>query len=225
MDKKHLPCTQAAGVLTWKQPKFIVLLSSQVPPPCAFSLTMPVVMCSSINTCHGGGKKERNCGKILAASSVRWNTDIRAMDGRKGFLKILAFSAPISVKVDPSRLRVNVGDVASVSCRINGFPIRRIRWIRNGKIVFAEAAAAAAETEDRTKRSQEIEGESPIELKPISWPKVERKILLNLREIYSYLRKHGELFQLKFIEILRGGGVFLRTFASLIWPLELIAFS
>ena len=26
-------------------------------PQCALSFTMPVVTCSSVNTCHGGGKK------------------------------------------------------------------------------------------------------------------------------------------------------------------------
>ena len=38
-------------------PKILVLQLSQVPPPCALSLTMPVVTCSSVNTCHVQGKK------------------------------------------------------------------------------------------------------------------------------------------------------------------------
>ena len=54
---KHLPAMPAARVQTQTWPKFIVLLSSRVPPSCALSLTMPVVMCPSVNTCHGGGKK------------------------------------------------------------------------------------------------------------------------------------------------------------------------
>ena len=60
----------------------------------ALSLTIPVILCSSVNTCHRGGKKRgiwlvdfdmnSSCGKILAAPSVRQNTDIGAMYKRKG---------------------------------------------------------------------------------------------------------------------------------------------
>ena len=67
---KHLPATQAAVVWTWTQPKILALLSSHVPPHHALSLTMPVIMCSSEDTFHRGRKKEKNCGKILAAPSV-----------------------------------------------------------------------------------------------------------------------------------------------------------
>ena len=79
----HSPAARAAGVQTWTCQVFSasILLGT---PSCALSLTMPVVMCSSMNTCHGRGKKERNLGKILAAASVRQNTDMRAMYERKG---------------------------------------------------------------------------------------------------------------------------------------------
>ena len=49
----------------------------------SWSLTMPVVTCSRVNTCHGEVKKERNQGRILAAPSVRQNTDIRVMHERQ----------------------------------------------------------------------------------------------------------------------------------------------
>ena len=60
-----------------------MLLSSQVPRH-RHSLTMPVVTCYSMNMLQHeylswGIKKERICGKILAATSVRQATDIRAM--------------------------------------------------------------------------------------------------------------------------------------------------
>ena len=58
---KHLPGTHASGVQTQTQPTFIVLLSSRVAPPCALSLTIPVVTCSRVNICHGGGKKSQVC--------------------------------------------------------------------------------------------------------------------------------------------------------------------
>ena len=54
---------------------------------CIFSLTMPVVMCSNMNTCHEGDKKRGVAVKILAAHSVRQNTDKRAMYERKGVKK------------------------------------------------------------------------------------------------------------------------------------------
>ena len=86
---KHLPAIEAAGVWTQTQLKILVRLSSWVPPPCALSL-------SHYTCCHvlqheylsRGRKKERNYGKILAASSVRQNTVIRAMYGIKGAKKI-----------------------------------------------------------------------------------------------------------------------------------------
>ena len=57
---------------------------SGTPAMCTLSLTMPVVTCSSVNTCHGGGRKRGILVKILISPSVRHNTDIRAMHGRKG---------------------------------------------------------------------------------------------------------------------------------------------
>ena len=49
-------------------------------PLCALSLMMPVVTCSSVNTCLGGGKKrgitENPCSAISEA-----NIDLRAMSG------------------------------------------------------------------------------------------------------------------------------------------------
>ena len=57
---------------------------SGTPAMCTLSHTMPVVTCSSLYTCHGGGKKERNHGKILAVPTVRQSTGIIAMYGRKG---------------------------------------------------------------------------------------------------------------------------------------------
>ena len=69
--------------------KFIVPLSSRVPPPCTLSLTMPVVTCSSVNICQGGDKKGEIMVKILAAPSVRQNTDYRVMYGRKGVKNVL----------------------------------------------------------------------------------------------------------------------------------------
>ena len=57
---KHSPATQVAGARTRTQPKFIVLLSSWVLPPCALSLTMPVFTCSSMNTCHWVVEREES---------------------------------------------------------------------------------------------------------------------------------------------------------------------
>ena len=58
-------------------------------PPHALthSLTMPVVMCSSVNTSYRRDKKEVIVVKILAAPFLGPNTDIIAMYGRKGAKK------------------------------------------------------------------------------------------------------------------------------------------
>ena len=57
MDRA-LACHMAARVQTRTQFKFTGLPSSWVhPSPGAFSPAMPVVMCSTVNTCNGGGKK------------------------------------------------------------------------------------------------------------------------------------------------------------------------
>ena len=50
------------------------------------SYDVPVITRSSVNTCQGGGKKIKrdNCAKILAAPSVKRNTDIRAIYWIKG---------------------------------------------------------------------------------------------------------------------------------------------
>ena len=54
------------------------------PAMCTLSLTMPVITCSSMNTCHRGGKKTGMMGNILAGPSVKQNTNVRAMYGKKG---------------------------------------------------------------------------------------------------------------------------------------------
>ena len=54
-------------------------------PPRALSLSQPpVVMRFSVNTSHGGVKKDSNHGKILAGPSLRQNTDKKALYGEKG---------------------------------------------------------------------------------------------------------------------------------------------
>ena len=52
------------------------------PAMCTLSLTLPVVLCSNVNTCHGGGKKRVIMGKILAVPSVRQNTDVWEKGGK-----------------------------------------------------------------------------------------------------------------------------------------------
>ena len=64
------------------------------PTMWTLSLTMPVVTCTSVNTCHGDVKREeswksyrdqlerRSLWIILAAPSVRWNTDISVLYGK-----------------------------------------------------------------------------------------------------------------------------------------------
>ena len=122
---KHSPGTLAAGVQTQTLPKYIVLLSSGVSPPCALSLTMPGGMCSSMNTCQLslGGKKVRNKGKILAAPSVGRNTDIRAMYGRKEVKKLV--SQVINTKC--SSFQVNLSNIVSV------YTTSHVTEWRNGK--------------------------------------------------------------------------------------------
>lgn len=42
------------------------------------------------------------------------------------------------MKIDPDRLRVNVGNEITVACLTEGFPIRRVRWMHNGKFILTE---------------------------------------------------------------------------------------
>ena len=51
--------------------EFSAPILSGTPAMCTLSLTMPVVTCSSMNTCHGVGKKERNRGKIKILAEVK----------------------------------------------------------------------------------------------------------------------------------------------------------
>ena len=60
---------------------------------------------------------------------------------------------PISVTLDPDRLRVNVGDDVSIFCRIDGFPIRNIRWIRNGRLILTQNISEH-ESESGSKRDE-----------------------------------------------------------------------
>ena len=60
------------------------ILWGTLPHGLALSFTMPVIKRSNVNTNHRGGKKGGIVVKILAALSVRQNTDIGVMHGRKG---------------------------------------------------------------------------------------------------------------------------------------------
>ena len=84
---KHWPGTQAAGDQTRTQLKFIVFLSSRIPPPCALSLSQCLLSLVPACILVIAEVKREDCGKILAVPSVRQNTDISAMNGRKGVLK------------------------------------------------------------------------------------------------------------------------------------------
>ena len=55
MDKA-LACQAGGQGLNPDMTKYLVLLISRVPTPRAPS--MPFVTCSSLNICHGGGKKK-----------------------------------------------------------------------------------------------------------------------------------------------------------------------
>ena len=66
---------------------------------------------------------------------------------------ILFILVPISITLDPDRLRVNVGDDVSIFCRIDGFPIRNIRWIRNGRLILTQNTSEH-ETESGTKLNE-----------------------------------------------------------------------
>ena len=57
---------------------------SGTPAISTLSHAMIVVMCSNMNTSHGGIKKRGIRVKILAAPSVRRNTNTKAMYERKG---------------------------------------------------------------------------------------------------------------------------------------------
>ena len=61
--------------------------------------------------------------------------------------------APISAKIEPDRMRVNVGDDVSIFCRIEGFPISQIRWIRDGRVILTENVSDRNDTETRSKRA------------------------------------------------------------------------
>ena len=46
------------------------------------------------------------------------------------------FSAPLSVKTYPLAQRIDVGQDADIQCNIlEGFPVRLIQWLHNGKLV------------------------------------------------------------------------------------------
>ena len=57
MDKA-LACHAGSQALNQDMTKdFSAPILSGTPAMCTLSPTMPVVTCSSVNTCHGGGKK------------------------------------------------------------------------------------------------------------------------------------------------------------------------
>ena len=58
-----------------------------------------------------GEIKERNHGKILAAQSVRGNTDMRAMYGRKGVKNLLVHQTISSERGDVSSPSLDLGEL------------------------------------------------------------------------------------------------------------------
>ena len=81
---KHSPAMQVARVQTQEPPRFFFApILTGIPAIYTLSHTRPIVTCSGVFDLSLERIKKRNRGKILAAPSVRQNTNIRAMYGRK----------------------------------------------------------------------------------------------------------------------------------------------
>ena len=49
----------------------------------------------------------------------------------------------MSVSVSPSYLRADVGSPAKFTCRVSGFPVRGVMWLRDGRQISPGKSAAA----------------------------------------------------------------------------------
>lgn len=48
------------------------------------------------------------------------------------YLIICFFTAPLSAKIDPDSQTVDVGKMATLSCRVMGHPVHSVVWLKNG---------------------------------------------------------------------------------------------
>ena len=51
----------------------------------------------------------------------------------------------MTVSISPSSLRADVGSPAKFTCRVSGFPVRGVTWLRDGRQISPGKSAAAGD--------------------------------------------------------------------------------
>ena len=76
----------------------------------------------------------------------------------------IIFLVSILITIERDRLRANAGDDVSIFCRIDGFPIRKIQWIHNGRLILARNSSENIEIESGSQREEARKKRGELEL-------------------------------------------------------------